>query len=378
MKCVALITEYNPFHNGHVFHIEQAQKLSQADVTIAIMSGQFVMRGQPAIYNKFLRTKLALAKCDIVVELPAFAALSAGEFFAEMGVKVADYMDADALVFGSESGDIKDFKTIAHQLNHIKNHPQFQSKLKEGKSYPRIISELLGKPPLLETPNNILGLSYVQAILKHADTIEPYTLKRHKSEHHHQTIDDLHFASGTAIRQSLNKNNHEWENVVPQAVKHLYEQPHLSIDQVFPYLKYTILRATTDELHQIHTVSEGFEFRLKEMIKQANSFDQLMTQLKTKRYTYTRISRMLMNILLNFKQADKQTDIKAVRILGMTQKGQAYLKQLKTKFPERQYITNVNQSNAAYFEPEIKATEIYNLMSGQTQNDFNTPVIRVK
>ena len=119
MKCAALITEYNPFHNGHAYHVEQARQIANADVTAAIMSGQFVMRGQPAIYNKFLRTQMALSSCDLVVELPTFAALSAGEYFAEMGVKVADYLNCDALVFGSESGSIKDFEHIALSLIHI-------------------------------------------------------------------------------------------------------------------------------------------------------------------------------------------------------------------------------------------------------------------
>ncbi|WP_114603610.1 nucleotidyltransferase [Staphylococcus sp. EZ-P03] len=378
MKCAALITEYNPFHNGHAYHVEQARQIANADVTVAIMSGQFVMRGQPAIYNKFLRTQMALSSCDLVVELPAFAALSAGEYFAEMGVKVADYLNCDALVFGSESGSIKDFEHIALQLNHIEEHPEFQTKQREGKSYPRIINELLGEPHLLQTPNNILSLSYVQAINNFAPNMTPYTIKRHQSQHHHPTISHRQFASGTAIRKSLENEDRLFESVVPAAVKQLYNKPHLTVEDCFPYLKYAILRASPEELQHIHTVSEGFEHRLKAQILHSQSFDQLMSQLKTKRYTYTRIQRMLMNILLNFKQAEKQDKVSAVRILGMNEKGQAYLKSLKQQFPDRHYITNVNQSTAPYFKHEIQATTIYNWMSGETQDDFNTPVIRVQ
>lgn len=378
MKCAALITEYNPFHNGHVYHAEQARQIADADLTVAIMSGQFVMRGEPAIYNKFLRTQLALSACDLVVELPAYAALSAGEYFAEMGVKVADYLNCDALVFGSESGSIKDFEHVAMQLNHIEEHPEFQTKLHEGKSYPRIIHEILDEPALLQTPNNILGLSYVQAIQHYAAHITPLTLKRHQTNHHNQMIDNQSFASGSAIRKALKNNDNRFETVVPASVKHLYTSPQLTLDAVFPYLKFTLLRASLEELREMHTISEGFEYRLKEKIQSAHNFEQLMQLLKTKRYTYTRIQRMLMNCLLNFKQADKQNEIDAVRILGMNEKGQAYLKQLKKDFPERQYITNVNKATARYFEPEIKATEIYNTLSGQTADDFNTPVIRVQ
>ncbi|OFP02392.1 nucleotidyltransferase [Staphylococcus sp. HMSC065E08] len=378
MKCAALITEYNPFHNGHVYHAQQARQIADADVTIAIMSGQFVMRGEPAVYNKFLRTQMALSTCDLVVELPAYAALSAGEYFAEVGVKVADYMNADALVFGSESGSIQAFEELALQINHIEEHPEFQIKLREGKSYPRIISELLGEPPLLQTPNNILGLSYVQAILKSAPAIQPFSIQRHKTEHHNQAISDNQFASGTAIRHALNTDDKMWQYVVPNSIQELYTKPHLTMNQLFPYLKYKILSTSSDDLRDIHTISEGFEHRLKSSISESNSIEQLMIQLKTKRYTFTRIQRMLMNVLLNFKQQDKPNKLNAVRILGMNETGQRYLKQLKKDFPDRRYITNVNKTTAAYFQSEIQATEIYNLISGQTQTDFNTPVIRVK
>lgn len=378
MKCAALITEYNPLHNGHVYHAQQARQIADADVTIAIMSGQFVMRGEPAVYNKFLRTQMALSTCDLVVELPAYAALSAGEYFAEVGVKVADYMNADALVFGSESGSIQAFEELALQINHIEEHPEFQIKLREGKSYPRIISELLGEPPLLQTPNNILGLSYVQAILKSAPAIQPFSIQRHKTEHHNQAISDNQFASGTAIRHALNTDDKMWQHVVPNSIQELYTKPHLTMNQLFPYLKYKILSTSSDDLRDIHTISEGFEHRLKSSISESNSIEQLMIQLKTKRYTFTRIQRMLMNVLLNFKQQDKPNKLNAVRILGMNETGQRYLKQLKKDFPDRRYITNVNKTTAAYFQSEIQATEIYNLISGQTQTDFNTPVIRVK
>ncbi|MCD0912933.1 nucleotidyltransferase family protein, partial [Staphylococcus aureus] len=113
MKSVGLITEYNPFHNGHQYHINQSKKLTNADVTIAIMSGNFVMRGEPAIYNKFTRAKMALSTADLVIELPATASLSSGDHFAELAVKVADYMSVDTIAFGSENNDIKTLKQLA-------------------------------------------------------------------------------------------------------------------------------------------------------------------------------------------------------------------------------------------------------------------------
>ena len=130
-------------------------------------------------------------------------------------------------------------------------------------------------------------------------------------------------------------------------------------------------------LKQIHLMSEGLEHRLVHLINEATSFEHLMKLIKSKRYTYTHIQRLLMNILLNFKQQDKPSTIEAVRVLGMTQKGQQYLKYLKNTFPERNYITQVNKQNAHYFTNEIHATQIYNFLSNNTATDFNTPVIRV-
>ena len=143
MKSVALVTEYNPFHNGHLYHAQTSKSITDSEISIAIMSGNFVMRGQPAIYNKFIRTRMALSAVDLVIELPAVAALSAGQYFAETAVQIASYVDANHLSFGSESGDIDSFHELQKDISKIEQTSEFSMKLKEGKSYPRILSELL-------------------------------------------------------------------------------------------------------------------------------------------------------------------------------------------------------------------------------------------
>ncbi|MFQ3906378.1 nucleotidyltransferase family protein, partial [Staphylococcus sp. Mo2-7] len=136
MKSVALVTEYNPFHNGHLYHAQKSKSITEAEVSVAIMSGNFVMRGQPAIYNKFTRTQMALTAVDLVIELPAYSAISAGQYFAETAVQVADYLNINHLSFGSESGDINAFLSLAQEMNKVEDSPQFSEKSKEGKSYP--------------------------------------------------------------------------------------------------------------------------------------------------------------------------------------------------------------------------------------------------
>ena len=378
MKSVALVTEYNPFHNGHLYHAQTSKSITDSEISIAIMSGNFVMRGQPAIYNKFIRTRMALSAVDLVIELPAVAALSAGQYFAETAVQIASYVDADHLSFGSESGDIDSFHKLQKDISKIEQTSEFSMKLKEGKSYPRILSELLNNHTLLSSPNNTLGVSYMRAIQKLAPHIEPWTISRESSHHHDFNISNLNFASGTAIRNALQTQNDLWKSVVPNSIQQLYQEPHATGDDTFTYIKYAILSHTTNSLKNIYTMSEGLENRILDKIRYASSFEHLMSLIKTKRYTYTHIQRVLMNILLNFQHHHKHNDIKAVHILGMSPKGQQYLKYLKQKFPERHFITQLNQQNAHLFEQEIHSTHIYNLLSNRTETDFNTHVLRIE
>ena len=376
MKSVGLITEYNPFHNGHFYHSQQTQFHSNSNVTIALMSGNFVMRGEPAIYNKFTRAEMALTGVDLVVELPLIASLSSGDTFAEMAIKVAHYLDIDEISFGSESANIEELQQLASTISTLESHPDFKSKLKEGKSYPRILSELTDHHELIQSPNNMLGISYLKAIKRFAPLMKAMTIKREGSHHHNSEIQHPTFASGTSIRQSLIKNDNEWKRVVPESVHALYHKPHASIEDTFPFIKYQLMVQDTEALASIYTVNEGFENRLKSIVQESYSFKELMEKLKTKRYTYTHIQRVLMNVLINVRAHNVKKDIPAVRILGMNDTGRNYLKYLKNKFPERQFITNINKKNAHYFQNEIKATQVYNLISKQSQTDFNTPIIR--
>lgn len=375
MKSVALVTEYNPFHNGHLYHAQQSKSMTHSDVSIAIMSGQFVMRGEPAIFNKFIRAEMALSAVDIVVELPAYASLSAGQYFANSAIQVADYLDTNHLSFGSESGDIDQLLETAKELQTIEQSELFVQKQKEGKSYPRILSELLEHNTLLNEPNNTLGLSYLRAINKLAPHIQPWTIQRHQAQHHDNGIANHSFASGTSIRKALSANADSWKNVVPSSITQLYKHPISNIEQCFPFIKHTILTQEAEQLRQIHTISEGLEQRLKKVISSTYSYSQLIEELKTKRYTRTHLQRLLMNILLNFQQQNKPQNLEAVHILAMSKQGQAYIKHLKDKFPERNYVTNINKQNAHHFKYEIQATKVYNNIFDSKATDFNTPVI---
>lgn len=377
MKSVGLITEYNPFHNGHLFHATLSKQRSETNVTIAIMSGNFVMRGEPAIYHKFKRTEMALSAVDLVVELPLIGSLSSSDTFAEIAIKTAQYLDIDIISFGSESASLKDLQYLATQMIDYEKHPDFKEKLKQGKSYPRILSELTHNDTLLQSPNNILGISYLKAMQQFAPHMSALTIKREGSLHHQKVIDHHHFASGTSIRRSLMNDNEDWKNVVPNQIQSLYCTPHTTVEDIFPFIKHQLITQPKESLHSIYTINEGFENRLQTMIHRSDSFESLLSNLKTKRYTQTYIQRVLMNVLLNITKDDVNKEINAVRVLGMSEKGRSYLKYLKANYPNRHYITNVNQKTAHYFKNEIKATHVYNLLSNQSQTDFNTPLVRI-
>ena len=374
MKSVALITEYNPFHNGHLYHAQQSKYNTDADVVIAIMSGQFMMRGMPAMYSKFIRTQMALTGVDLVVELPLLGCLSSSDRFAEMGVKVANYLEADTLSFGSESGNLHELQKVCSQLIVLEQDSHFQTQLKEGKHYARIIGEKM-RHPLLNSPNNILALSYLKQLHLQRSPIQPITIPRIETKHHQHELTHETLGSGSAIRKDILSNGAKWQHCVPSDNINLFHNPFNDYTTLFQMIKLSILQQDVQSLASIYTMSEGFEHRLKRTIHQANDYDTLLKLLKTKRYTHTHIQRVLMNVLLHFTYNDVNTDVKAVRILGMNVKGQAYLKQVKQRHPEKKFITNVNKATADYFKNEIKATHIYNLLTGEQNTDFNTPVI---
>ncbi|WP_086429067.1 nucleotidyltransferase [Staphylococcus cornubiensis] len=373
MKSVAIITEYNPFHHGHLYHAQQSKEASQSDVSIAIMSGQFMMRGMPAMFNKFKRAQMATEGIDLVVEMPLVGSLSSSDIFAKMGVKVADYLQADVLSFGSESGELSQLEHAAHQLIQLEKAPTFQTAIKSGKSYARIAAETL-QSDLLSRPNNILAIAYLKQLQLQQSTIQPMTIARTEAQHHDTEIQHASIASGTAIRKGITDGNQAWQMMVPEKNIPLMRTPFNDQQRLFDFIKFTILQQTPETLKNIYTMSEGFENRLYRATLSNTDYTSFMQKLKTKRYTYTHIQRILMNVLLNFQYADVSDEIRAVRVLAMTSQGQRYLKYLKTHFPERRIITNINRETAKLFKNEVKATEIYNVLTGDDMTDFNTPV----
>ncbi|WP_414047923.1 nucleotidyltransferase family protein [Macrococcus equi] len=352
MQSIGIICEYNPFHNGHKYHIEQVKKIYPDAVIIAIMSGQFVQRGEPAFISKFIRTQMALDFIDLVVELPQFYAVSYADDFARGGIKIAQLLQLDALAFGSETGTLSFDKKIEIPDKTI---------IRTGASYPKIMSTGLKS-------NDILAQSYLHAKDELYPILHMIPIKRYGNEYLETHLTGT-ISSATAIR----KNYFEGEDityVMPYA--HLISHP-VKWDNYFELLKYKIISSSVNELKSIYTMYEGLENRLKKVIGEVDTFEELIQSMVSKRYTKSRIQRLLTYILLNIREIDVPhlKEINAVRVLGMNNRGRNLIKNIKTT----ELITNVNKSNKHHFELEIKSTEIYNLISGCRMTDFNTPVI---
>lgn len=380
MKATGLIVEYNPFHYGHQYHFLQSKESSQADCVVAIMSGNFLQRGEPAIIDKWHRAESALKSgVDIVLELPYVFAVQNSDLFAKGAVLTLDALGVDSICFGSEDGTIAPFLKAHSQLQqHDEAYNHFlQTHLKKGLSFPEASRHAyheigLGEDVIdLGQPNNILGFSYTKAILDHELDITPLTIKRKQSGYHDETINHK-IASATSIRKEILSHRHitdEAKGSLPQMTIQALENYRQKTgnwhewEHYFPLLQYRISTMSEEELRTIQGIEEGLEYRFKQTINHASTFQEWMNLIKTKRYTWTRLQRTITHILTNTKSKDIE-DINAlnqapyVRLLGMTQTGQDYISRRK-KDMECPLVSQLHKGDHSYLSIEERAVDSY-------------------
>ena len=349
VNALGLVVEYNPFHNGHLYHLQQSKSITNADVTIAVMSGNFLQRGEPALVDKWTRTAMALdAGIDLVIELPFIHAVQKAEYFSEAAILLLEEVGCQSVCFGSEQGQIDPFihtYTII-QENSKEIDQLIQHYSKEGYSYPKAASlaysELQTRFPSmlsLDQPNNILGFHYVSAILKHKLSIVPVTIKRTGSGYHDPMLMPGKIASATGIRKELmeNGNLNAVSPFVPETTLTLL-QNYMSGQQLlhhwelyWPFLKIKLITTPPEALSHIYEMKEGLENRLIEAAERATSFMEFMSFIKTKRYTWTRLQRILTYTLLNFTKSEMPESLfpPYIRVLGFNRTGQQYSKSIK-------------------------------------------------
>ena len=281
METIGIIAEYNPFHNGHLYHLNTIKEKYPDATIVLVMNGNFTERGDVSLINKWKKTKIALdLGIDLVVELPYPFATQSADFFSYGAITLLEKLKVDKLVFGSESNNIEDLKLIAKtQIENDEFEKLVKIYSKMGKNYPTALScaleDLTGKK--IETPNDLLGISYIKTIIENNYKIKPETIKR--TNDYHSTELDNSISSATSIREAL-KNNQNVDNQVPEETKKELNNLHF-IDDYFNILKYKII--TEKDLSIYQTVDEGIDNLLKKEITNSNSYDELIKKIKSKK-----------------------------------------------------------------------------------------------
>ena len=389
MKVTAIISEYNPFHKGHLYHIETAKKETKADFVIAIMSGNFVQRGTPAIFDKYTRAEAALRSgVDLVLELPAMYATASAEYFALGGVALANTLGiVDYLSFGSEYGQADKFMEAASLLLHEPEEMKqpLKEALKEGLSYPaaRAYAVKTSHPELaelLETPNNILGIEYCKALLKLQSSIVPHTIKRQGQDYHSDST-EAGFASATGIRKLLEEQKESSRQLLqaqlPPASYDLLDNywgtSPLTEDDLSMLLRYKLITENRAHLTEYFGVNRDLSNRIYKHLNEFESFSSFAELLKTKNITRTAINRALLHIMLDIRAEDVQDVTKRgcvdyIRVLGFKKEAAGLLKEF-SDLPEIPLITNLSAA-PVLCEIDIRADQIYQMCSSQK---YHTP-----
>ena len=377
---IGLIVEYNPFHNGHLHHIQEIDRLFEDNIKIAVMSGDYVQRGEPSLINKFEKTKIALSQgVDIVIELPAFYSTQSAEIFAKGSINLLNKLSCSHIVFGSESNDLEKLKRIATISMTKEFELSLREFLAEGFSYPTAFSKALFDEKL--GSNDILALEYLKAIKAINPKIEAYCIKREKTGYYDDEKDN--FASATHIRKILLDYNKKKEdklnkikNLVPEFSYKILEENFgvfSYLSDFYDLIKYNIIKNHSN-LKNIQDLEVGLENRLYKCSLENLKFEDFFNKVLTKRITISRLQRILLHSLFNLTETITErvkNKIPFVKILGFSTKGQEYLNYLKKSdnYSERKILTSNRNLKEILNEEEI---ELFNF------NELCSQIYRIK
>ena len=363
MHKIGIIAEYNPFHNGHLYQIKEIKKRYPDSTIISVVSSSFTQRGDISLLNKWDKTKIELDQgIDLVIELPFVYSTQASDIFAEGAVKILNYLGIDTLVFGTERDTIEDLELLADiQINNKEYQEKVKQYLSTGLNYATSTNKALEDITnvKVDTPNDLLALSYIKQIKLNKYNIKYTNIKRTTSYHGSEINDNVSSASN--IREMF-ANNQDIDNLIPFDKKYLYK---VSINNYLDILKYKVLSEDIN-INKYQTVDEGIEGRIIDNITKVTTYEELIQNIKTKRYTYNKISRMLLHILTSFtKEEASNINIDYIRILGFTTKGQEYLSKIKKNITIP-IITGYKKNISKVLDIEYRVTKIYSLFTSSS------------
>ena len=389
-KVLGIIAEYNPFHNGHLYHLQNSIKLTNADYKIAIITGNFTQRGSTSLIDKWSKAEIALKNgIDLVIELPLLYSISSAENFAEGAIKILNSLNVvDYLSFGAETDDISTLNIIADTLyREPKEYKNILShELSKGLSYPKArenallmyLQDIRRFTNVLSTPNNILGIEYLKALKKFKSPIMPVAIKRVDVGYNDTTYTE-NIASATAIRNIVKNNSLDiLKKVVPENsfstilknIKIGHIIPDLSVFE--KQIIYNLRNMSIEEIANLPDVSEGLEYAIKNAANSCNSIVEFLSIIKSKRYTSTRLQRILLYALLNITKKDMQVSRKTVpyvRVLGFNERGRYIISEVARQNPKLEIVTSVkkyldncnNRNLQLMLSKDIWSTNVYTI-----------------
>jgi len=381
MKILGIVAEYNPFHNGHLYHLQKSLELTKADATIAIMSGNFIQRGEPALLDKFTRADIAVKNgIDLVIELPLYYSVATAELFAFGAIKLLKECGIDFLSFGAESNNLEKLKSIATLLNNesIEYSTELKKQLETGISYPEArantVSKILGiSNNILTKPNNTLAIEYLKNIYKLSPNIEPILIDRIDSGYH-DIASTTNILSATGIREKL-KNKESIDMYVPKKTLETINSP-VFLEHFEDNIMYSLRKMTLENIKELPDVTEGLENRIFYALSNSKSLEELLDNIKTKRYPMTKIKRILISALLDMSKINLNTFNKSdgpqyIRVLSFNEKGKELLSIISAT-SSLPLVTSVNKflEKATELQKEmlfsdILATNIYTLKTDE-------------
>ena len=386
-KVVGIIAEYNPFHNGHSYHIQNTKALTGADFVVAIMTGNFTQRGNTSVVDKWEKTKMTLnGGVDLVLELPTIYSISSAENFANGGVRVLNTLGiVDSISFGMEADDISTLNNIANVL--YMEPPEYKAilehELSKGNSFPKArenalmmyLNDIKRYANVLKGSNNILAIEYLKALKKQKSNLVPIGVKREKVYYNSTKIID-EYASATGIRNLLLHNQlEEVRKVVPAKtysllLNNIRQGTYvLDITTYNNEIIYKLRSMTVKEIANLPDVNEGLEYLIKDASNKTNNLIELINKVKSKRYTQTRVQRILLYALLGITKKDMEISKKMtpyIRVLGCSENGKMLLSQINSRAKvitsfKKFEKANKNRKIKRMLELDKKATDIYTL-----------------
>ncbi len=379
-----IIAEYNIFHNGHSYMLQEVKK--HADYVVAVMSGSFVQRGDAAIADKWSRARKALINgVDLVLELPVCYALNAAQSFAEGGVNTLSALGVtDMLAFGSESGDIELLWETARAMEKESGDvsEKVRSFLSEGMSYPSALAKAHGKGNLLSSPNNILAVEYIRALMRSGNSMRPFTVRR-EGANHDGTGTRGDYASASRIRKMLLEGE-DASRFVPYSLSDIRGALGYDISRLDSAVIAKLRASSPEEISRVNEMSEGLHNRIVRAAMETDSFAALCEKSKSKRYTMSRIRRAVIASLIGFTKDIYSSAPEYVRVLGMNSSGAKILKMAK----KRCFVPIITKAadfkeKSAMFDLDVRATDLHALCAPSASDriggkDFTTSPVIVK